>query len=89
MSLIPFTDDEKNNDTLNIDDNFLFVINEDNYEKLFRKNKYIKSKKLVHYLMDKVVLFGSHYQDPKRLKLMYQLTTMKKPYKKVFGEDFV
>ena len=89
MSWTLVTDDEKNNDTMNIDDNFEFVINEDNYEKLFKKLKFIQSKKLVHYLMDKVVLFGNHYQDPKRLKIMRQLKMMKKPYKKVFDEDFV
>ncbi len=83
------TDDEKNNDTMNIDDNFMFIINEDNYEKLFKKLKYLQSKKLVHYLMDKVVLFGAHYQDPKRLKIMRQLKMMRNPYKKVFDEDMI
>ncbi len=82
-------DDEKNNDTMNIDDNFMFIINEDNYEELFKKLRFYKSKKLVYHLMDKVVLFGLDYKNPKRLKLMRQLTTMKKPYKKVFGKDFI
>ncbi len=83
------TDDEKNNDTLNIDNDFEFIINEKNYEKLFRMNKYIKSRKLVHYLMDKVLLFRNDYNNPKRLKLMRKLNMMKKPYYKVFGEDFI
>ena len=86
---IPETDDEKNNDTLNIDDNFLFIINEDNYEELFKKIKFIKSKKLVNCLMMKILRFNEDYNNPKRLKILSQLRTMKAPYKKVFGEDFI
>ena len=86
---IPETDDEKNNDTMNIDNDFQFVINEDNYEKLFRKLRFKKSKKLVYFLMDKILLFGNDYQNPKRKVIINKLLVMKKPYRKVFDEDFI
>ena len=87
--VIPETDDEKNNDTMNVDDDFQFVINDENYEKLFKKLKFKKSKKLIHYLMNKIMLFGNNYNNPKRKKIIRRLQTMKKPYRKVFDEDFV
>lgn len=86
---IPETDDEKNNMTMNLDDDFLFVINEDNYEKLFTKLGYIKSKKLTVNLMDKIILFGNDYDNPKRKKIISQLLMMKKPYFKVFNKSFI
>ena len=86
---IPETDDEKNNDTLNIDNDFQFIINEDNYEKLFNKLRFKKSKKLVHYLMDKILMFGNDYNNPKRKVIINKLLVMKKPYRKVFNEDFI
>lgn len=88
MNIPEPVDDIKDN-TMNIDEDFQFIINENNYEKLFRKIKYVKSKKLTIYLMDKVVLFGNNYQHPKRLKLLNKLRMMKKPYRKVFGESFI
>ncbi len=74
--------------------------NEEKNEKYFNENyeKYVmlfahlgkeKSKQLVFTLMDKVMMFGRQYRNPKRLHLMKQLKDMKEPYKKVFGEYFI
>lgn len=84
--MIPETDDYKDD---NKDMMYRFDINEDNYEKLFEKLRYRNSKKLVHYLMYRVTSFGTDFNNPTRLKIMKQLTAMKKPYKKVFDEDFL
>ena len=67
----------------------MFIINEDNYEELFKKIRYKKSKRLVHYLMNKIVMFGNDYNNPKRKVIINKLLVMKKPYKKVFDEDFI
>ncbi len=61
----------------------------DNYEELFTNIGYERSRKLVNYLMNKVVNFDIDYENPKRLHLVEQLRGMKIPYRNVFGKDMI
>ena len=61
-----------------------------NYEELFVNIGYERSKKLVNYLMAKVInKYKEDYENPKRLHLMGQLRDMGEPYRNVFGKDMI
>lgn len=47
-----------------------------------------KSKKLMGYLMDKVILFGVDYTNPERMFFIERLHQFKEPYKQLFGKYF-
>ena len=64
-------------------------LDRDDYEGLFNSIGFKKSKKLVSYLMNKVILFKSDYKNPNRLDLMKQLKDMKPIYEKVFHQDMI
>ena len=61
-----------------------------NYEELFVNIGYKRSKKLVNYLMAKVInKYKEDYTNPERLHLMNQLRDMRIPYRNVFNKDML
>ena len=61
---------------------------EEDYEELFKNLGFVKSKKLVNYLMYKVMKIKD-YKNPERRHIMNQLHDMKMPYRNVFNKDFI
>ena len=61
----------------------------DNYEDLFNNLGFDRSKKLVHYLIAKVLKFDTDYSNPKRLHFIEQLKDMTIPYYTVFGKNMI
>jgi hypothetical protein len=61
----------------------------DDYELLFNSIGFNQSKKIVYYLMDKVLLMGEDYTNPKRLDLINQLKKMRPIYNTLFKTDFI
>lgn len=57
------------------------------FKKFFEKQGEEKSKKLCHYIMDKVILFKTDYNNPERLYLMDMLKAMQKDFKEVFNKE--
>ncbi len=64
-------------------------LDENNYEELFTNIGYKRSKKLIDYLMMKVMKFDKDYTNPKRLYLIEQLKDMREPFNKIFNRDFI
>lgn len=61
----------------------------DNYKELFENIGYKRSKKLVHYLMQKVInKYKEDFDNPKRLYLIEQIRDMREPFNNVFKRDF-
>ena len=82
-------EDEKNIDEVDEKlDEFVFI-NDFNYYGLFMKIGEKKSKKMVHYLMGKILRFGNDYNNPQRLMEMDRLKDMKDPYKRAFNKDYM
>lgn len=87
-------DEEKDDSKTNIDttyhnDDFNVILSDNDYYYLFNKLGYEKSKKMVNYLMAKVMSFGGDYRNPSRLKIMNKLKIMKPIYEDVFNKDMI
>ncbi len=65
------------------------VIGEYMYYDLFVKLGEKKSKKMVHYLIAKVLTFANDYDNPERVKHMDKLKMLKPHYKRAFNKDFI
>ena len=60
-----------------------------NYEDLFNNLGYERSRKLVNYLMMKIMRFNTDYSNPDRLYLVESLKDMSIPYYTVFGKNII
>ena len=64
-------------------------MDKNNYEDLFNNLGLERSRKLVNYLIAKVLKFDTDYSNPERLHLMSQLKDMTIPYFSIFGKNMI
>ncbi len=78
-------------DFIIIDEDYETKEDEDNfrYYDLFIKLGEVKSRKMIHYIIAKVLEYGVDYKNEERIKHMEKLKTMKPHYKRAFGKSFI